>query len=121
MQSDLQTFTARVRKATTKKELQEAHLDLVNYVSDLGRSYAIQFQSFSASVIQNKEEWYKKSMIECVHQAGRDIGYQHEATKIEIEAAKALLAFICDMELVDQDEQDAQETESDTSPLTSGE
>lgn len=118
MNPDLQTFTARVRKAKTRKELEEARLDLVDYISQLGRNYAIQFQSFSASVIQNKEEWYKKSMIECIHQAGRDVGYQHEATKIEIEASRALLTFICDMELVTPSEQDEQEPETDTSPST---
>ena len=51
-------------------------------------------------------------MIECVHQAGRDVGYRHEANKVEIEAARALLSFICDMELGDQDEEgEAEEIE----------
>lgn len=118
MQPDLKTYIERLRQCKSLKEKKNIQLDLVGYISDLGENYATNLFSFSDSVIRNKEEWYKKSMIECVHQAGRDVGYRHEANKVEIEAARALLSFICDMELEDQNEEDDQEEEKGTSPST---
>ena len=118
MQPNLETYIKRLWKAKDKQERQKIQLDLIQYISELGQRYATNLQLYSDSVIRNKEEWYKKSMTECVHQAGRDVGYQHEANRVEIEAAKALLAFIYGMEMVFQDEPVEEEADSDTSPLT---
>lgn len=118
MQPDLNTYIERLRKSTTKKEKESIQMDLIAYISDLGKSYETNLQLFSDSVIRNKEEWYKKSITECVHQAGRDVGYRHEANRVEIEAAKALLTFIYDMELVVPGSEDETEEDQETSVST---
>lgn len=118
MNPDLKTYIERLRQSKTKKDKQAIQLDLIDYISDLGRSYESSLQLFSDSVIRNKEEWYKKSMTECVHQAGRDVGYRHEANRVEIEAAKALLTFIYDMELVLPEGETSPETEDTVGEAT---
>jgi len=121
MQPDLNTYIERLRQSKTKKENESIQLDLIGYISGLGKSYEANLQLFSDAVIRNKEEWYKKSMTECVHQAGRDVGYRHEANRVEIEAAKALLTFIYDMELVVPGVGDETEEDQETSVLATSE
>lgn len=105
---ELERLIKRVRESKSFEERVAIRLDIVELISTLGGQYATQLQVFSESVIRNKEEWYKKSMTECVHQAGREAGYLHEAYKADIEAAKELLKLTYDMEMVIQDELDGQ-------------
>lgn len=106
MAINIDNYIMRLRNAKNSKEVLEIRLDLVKYLSDLGEQYSTGLREFSSSVINNKEEWFKKSMTECIHQAGREVGYQHEATRIEIEAVKSLIQTICDIDKVDQLSQD---------------
>lgn len=91
----------RLRESKNKEERWQIKLDTISLISTLATNYAVNLQSYSSSVINNKEEYWKKSMIECIHQAGREVGYQHETDKINVEAAKALLEVISDMEKVE--------------------
>lgn len=115
MDTNLEVFIERIRQTTKKEELRQIKLDLISYIGNLGQRFANNLQLYSDSVIKNKEEWWKSSMTECVHRAGRETGYLHEANKVEIEATKALLAFIYDMESEGQDVQAEEESEKDTS------
>ena len=100
---DISTYVFRLTKANVQQR-QIIKLELVEYLHNLGSQYSEQLRQFSQSVISNKEEWFKKSMTECVHQAGREVGYEHERTKVEIEATKILLQVIADTERVAQGE-----------------
>jgi ABC-type Na+ efflux pump permease subunit len=102
MNSNLEVIINKLKEKTTLEQKNQLRLDIISIMSDLGSQYASNLQDFSQSVINNKEEWYKKSMIECIHQAGREVGYQYEVNKTDIEACKALLQVISDMEKVDQ-------------------
>lgn len=97
---ELERLIKRVRESKTTEERIALRLDIIGLMSSLGQQYASNMQSFSDSVIRNKEEWYKKSMIECIHQAGREVGYLHEAIKTDIEACKHLVQATYDIELV---------------------
>lgn len=99
---DIENLTKRLKESKTREERMEIRLDTILLITNLAGQYASNLQNFSESIIRNKEEWFKKSMIECIHQAGREVGYQHEANRIDVEAAKALLEAICDMEMVHQ-------------------
>lgn len=97
---ELDRLIQRVADSRTQEERIRIRLEIISLISELGRLYAAGMQNFSESVIRNKEEWYKKSMTECIHQAGREVGYQHESYKIDIEAAKQLIQATYDMELL---------------------
>ena len=121
MNSDITTFIAKLRRCHVRQEREAVQLEILEYLSNLGIRYASNLTLFSDAVMRNKEEWYKKSMIECVHQAGREVGYQHEANRVELEVGKALLAVISDMEQVVQAESGGSEPGLDMTPSSTSE
>ena len=101
MAINIDNYVLKLKKAKDSNEILEVRLELVQYLSDLGEQYSSRLREFSSSVINNKEEWFKKSMTECIHQAGREVGYEHERVRVEIEAVKSLIQTICDIEKVE--------------------
>lgn len=99
MRSDIRSFIVELSQAKTKEQVLAVQMALLEYLHDLGINHADQLRQFSEAAVRNKEEWWKKSMTECIHLAGREVGYSHESTKVEIEAAKILLQIISDTEL----------------------
>jgi len=102
MAQTIDNFVLKLRNSKNSEEILDIRLELVKYLSDLSEQYSSRLREFSSSVINNKEEWFKKSMTECIHQAGREVGYEHERVRVEIEAVKSLIQTICDIDKVDQ-------------------